>query len=884
MISYVGNENITAAQLNALTQEADNVLRCLYGDKSPFIYYGGDAFPIGRAVFFGDDALWKIIPIAFPSATVYDHSVYTAAAAAMVTTLPDPYDPVNELIYFEDDPWPIADSLQAHFTMPTDIPFWYAQQIGGNFTGVREKYHRLTTLDVFLEATGGTFTWETEFDKYHFLRFHNFDPDPVTVQLDGSTSIEIPAFGIQAVRRSYPVGSTWTSTYKYLWAAQSGDSLFFTQDSINNVAGFNVFWDLLGDLGAVLDAPNLGFGQRRIYFKSSVGWDGSQYLPQALSESVPTYRYKFHPGRVLSWTSASTTPTATDSTLTWDEFEAGDGAVVWNPATLSVEADTGAATPVDAVGVGTNALPEWPVTLPYTPDTLTASFSTYGIQQSTVTQIEFYYPALPPVVADRIYVSASYENSELTSYTAPHAGASDGLEYTLGEIGALESSSGTELLDPPTVSWTSDGWRMVGHGSQLIPYTYGVAPSGAAIFQCEIGDFGFIHHFGGDIFARSDATTKPLLATRKDIGRKLSDYVGVTDIFDQVSYDGHPDLEGTYGLWGGQDWEESRVEPNESAAKRNIEIPGNATGTFTGTVYPLADPIDTIVSNYETSGWYGTNRTRLLAGNTIKEERQKLVRLPVLRNHYNTTAARWNSVMTIVPYSWDDMIYYGLTGVSDGTWPYVYTVPGYVTAVLPSGSRADEIGITVSFNGSYYVSMADVAAYCATIGIRFFRRHFSKIRQSYFGLQRTRDETSQIYIPSGPGPHWLGRCVAYDDGTGHTLYSETNSQEEILAVEYAEEQGAAPPDGWQHDIQHRILTVPRPVVNYDDDPRANLVTDTLSVYGPTAVDAEAWPVHADFDGEVIDAQDIATLYGETIDPRAPWEVTLINRFCIIRSS
>jgi len=89
-VSYVTPGNSpTVSELNALTAELDTALRVLFADKSWYVYLGmAGNVPEGTKFYIGDDSQWVIIPALFGgSVTAYDHSTFTAAAAAFTVLM-----------------------------------------------------------------------------------------------------------------------------------------------------------------------------------------------------------------------------------------------------------------------------------------------------------------------------------------------------------------------------------------------------------------------------------------------------------------------------------------------------------------------------------------------------------------------------------------------------------------------------------------------------------------------------------------------------------------------------------------------------------------------------------------------------------------------------
>lgn len=910
MISYLStNTPIRASQLNALTSALDDLFRLRYGDKTPFLYdideFGGLFNSESLVVAFGDDTQWKILdilsalPLGFPSAA-YDHSVFTTAAAALTV---DEYDSALQLAYVDSDPWPLEGSIEAHKVEHESVDHWYCQRNSG-VIGYRERFRRFAVLDVFLEALGGTLEWDESWDKYHFLRFHNFDPTTNVVTLpDGSTGTDITLgpFEVKAVRRGYPNGNSWDTTYRYLWAAESGDGIYWDAEPSNPVASMAFFHralDLWMAFGTEDTASVVGV-------KPSVHWSNPSTLNEALNASTKVRRYIFHPGRLISWQDASGTPDPVDFTATWSELEAGTNGVKYNTVSLEFEADAGATTPVDVVGVGANCFPQSPVTLPFPiytlsgfgdPDSPTCLAAVFTLQYAEEDYIDIDTEEVHEVSqAFTFYSLSQFAISGSTSY-----------EFTLAQLIDIQNAATggdpiegpNEELGLPTISFGSDGWRIFAYGTQSLPFSKQLVPTAAQLLRCDISSTGFTEHFGVDVTGRQGVRVE----TRRQ-GRSISPYVGETDIFDVVTHYGHPDLSGTYGMAGGVEWVESRQATSSSEKRVDSGGPGNWTQTLTGPVFPLADSIDRIVENAADGSWYATNRTDLLAGTTTVEERQKVVRIIVMAEQYNAIAERMNSIMSVVPLTFDDVYYYGggNSGIEDGTWnpdatwgSGSYRPADWYCAVASSGSRAAELGLTVSSSPDYYVTLSTVRDYADSLGLRFFARRWIGYRQyiSGVGIVRTRSSfDDRLFLVTGDP--WCGRCCADYDGyyiepPNMAALPETQQWEELLYCEHSQEDGPAPPSGWALAGDDKVMVILRTWLNYSNDP---LLHDSplrgyepFSSYDHSTASGSVQVFSAStFDGSVWDPAALNTLCGRSDDTRAPFQVRLVNRFFFRRT-
>lgn len=891
--------------MNALASELDDILRVLFSNKSWLCYsYTNTGFPEGRRFYFGDPSKRRIIT----STDEYKHADFVSSAAAKVV---ERTDLENHLAFVIEGPaWDLDGSLQAHKkTVTVDgTPYelYLCQQDGGGLVLSRERHRRLHVAEIIIEGwpTGEAFDFSTAWDKYHFVRFHNLDHEARTINLPGGQSIEIPAFGIQAARRSYKIGSTWDTTYRYLWNCQSGDQLIFDAvffgSRANNVASLRCYHDILD---FIIDGVNPY--RRGAFIDPSVVWDGASLLPATIADSTRFGELYHHLGDVLSVEAASTTGTSTRGVIaSWSALEGAgsQGLVVTVSGDDMQIAKTAARTaPVDAVGFGTTLIPSNPVTLPYTATTPRPALSLPGQQNNTNTLTASYTSGGTPVTITKDFTESSWSIGWALDAGVRAWDTLTDCETLVAGLGGSEVGSVTGQ------AWKSDGWRLLATGSVVYDLTnaFSIESLYAMPDNATWGLASVSIPFGQDMFLRKFQDDMWMITARR-AGRKLSENSGF-EAFGTVFYQSHPDLEGGDGLDEGVDWNASRVAPDTSVVYKT-EVAGALTETKTLPVIPLMDSADRCAENYATSGWWASNRTSLLAGPSV-DDKQRIIRMPILREHYNHVAQRLNAIVSVRPFLFEDVLWYG--ELADGAWStWVEAVADYYCPVLSTGSRAAELGLTVYSvfiyrifpvvnETRYYVKASEVATLAEGMGFTFLlERMETPTFQSGVDDQRVlsstdftkpwrqHDTSFVIAKHASLGDDRLWPPAAWTSGATSKTAPVFKHERHIKTISDL-------PASWSLNTDSKFIVVPRAVINWDNDP----VTTDLDFATSLEIPASDEPVSAvdpistsqvvfgsaSVTGETGPEQ-LATLLGKSLaDGREAFDVRLINRLFFKRT-
>jgi hypothetical protein len=237
-VTYLtGGESPTAAKMNELWTAFDNVIAKMMDDHSLFFWYSpidGKCFNdfIGPAYFFIGSS-HPMLDWIFGSVTAYDHSVYTARAAALVvnTDLSPYYDTAYKICrYRYVSSGNLANSLEAHkksFTPPGGAAddYWIWESTDYYPTDYLQRVMSYAQVELVFEGIT-SYTIPDNWNKYNFFRINNMGDSDLTVAFGGNHSVSIAARSSQTVRRD-SVSSGYLDGGKYFHLFQAGDPIIF---------------------------------------------------------------------------------------------------------------------------------------------------------------------------------------------------------------------------------------------------------------------------------------------------------------------------------------------------------------------------------------------------------------------------------------------------------------------------------------------------------------------------------------------------------------------------------------------------------------------------------------------------------------------------------
>lgn len=924
-IGYVpANSPVRKGDLNEAASELDTILRIVFQEKS-FLAYRyddrGDVNPdfqdrdlFGEPFFFGDSGSWDLILDVFGSASPYDHDTYVAAATALTV---DTYDEEKHLAICSEAVWPLTGSLGVHVNVKDGVDYYLAQEGDDPTRPIveRERFRRLPVAEIICEAIT-ELEWDSRFTRYHFLRFHNLSLVPMTVTL-GETEIEIPALGCKAVRRSYPAGDTWDTSLTYLWLWQSGDSALWSADLANNVGGLQCMHDWLD----WLMQSNATYGY--VVRDPSVIWSPTTGSPfPNIETSKRVFEFDKHLGRILAWKVFGGVATEYyDITPTMDELVIGSTPIRITTDSIAhtvVISNTTAGETIDAMGPESTLLPRYPKTLPHTiASGQMAAVSWYGAYDPTGVNPGYSAQYRTSRADPTTWITVS--TGELPEHVISDFATRTFPEMTIGQalagyINADTPTFGDETTPDPVLSITSDGFRLWLTGTHDFPATTRESPiqrtgDAPVKFWWTIDSQSIHQSFGVDLTARSG-----WLHSTSSYGRHTIDQDGYIDGLGDAIQEGNPDVSGTYGIDGGRDWTESRTTHEDPTVKRCEGTNENREETLTLSVRPKTDTSERVVDNASDLDWYNLNRTDLLANTLDDEDKAGVVMYPILWSHFNHLAMRLNSIKAVSPFLIQHVAYWG--DLSDGTWPAAFStnVPvSHFASVLGSGSRADELGLTVqsiteSGDTGYYVTIADVAAKASELGLAMATEGLFSYRtrlvppdateQTFWQWTHSNTATAyrNAYLPSGD-EQWAvsRRTISFE---GYSIYSpgiNRKPQENTVDLNRSVDFPVVP-EGWLSEVGSRILCAGVEAIGYvsdplgeprvlDEPPAGAIATEyeELDVYPAPTGDPRYLEIENEIDFPITHST-ITSAMNSSGDDRSEWHVTYVPRILIVRSA
>lgn len=239
------------------------------------------------------------------------------------------------IIWPDNTNWPGSDalfvSLEAHKRNVNGKDYF----IYIDWSGGPEYIHKFSPAEIILGDIGPTFTFPDNWNKYNVFRFHNLQPQPVTVNFGSHFTFTVPPMGSKCVRRT-AVDGTYTLGFNYFHTLLPGDPWFFkwnggaaravTGAPVETYMGMNTDWSNITDifcgihLGAILYGNTwdqsfifniLGQDQTKVWDVSSIycnaDYQGGKFEVQTpaggffptVADSVPIGDLCFHRGKLL---------------------------------------------------------------------------------------------------------------------------------------------------------------------------------------------------------------------------------------------------------------------------------------------------------------------------------------------------------------------------------------------------------------------------------------------------------------------------------------------------------------------------------------------------------------------------------------------------------
>jgi len=257
-----GSESPTAALMNELWAEADNVVsKALDGKSLWFLEHkAGTLFSSSMAYQSRLDWPWRGIQFwdydktgNSAGGSTYEESViYGMHVFAGAGSLPSEYDEsavdtaiAASTIGASDttDEWAqtssgddalLSRSLKTH-TTTVGVTTCYLWDYNDP---APDKTHKWAVAELMIENHSGTYTLGDSCDKFNFFKIHNLKNQSLTFAFDTNYSVTIAPWEQVCVRRT-SVSSGYDSTYKYFFKCQADDPRWLCFDSHGGLAALN---------------------------------------------------------------------------------------------------------------------------------------------------------------------------------------------------------------------------------------------------------------------------------------------------------------------------------------------------------------------------------------------------------------------------------------------------------------------------------------------------------------------------------------------------------------------------------------------------------------------------------------------------------------------
>jgi len=763
-ISYItAPQEIGITEANAVFDALDTALSILFNGQSPLLYLpwsGASSYSeaglAGVRFVFGTKASRKI----FSAVDSHDQAAITTTVNA-ASTVGSP-DHTLKQVTLDLLPADTGSSLIAHTrdtTPPTgpDEPYWVRVEFVSGYYQ-HEHPHELAVADVIFEGHAGrTFTWESEWNKFRCIRFHNLDSDatPLVITIDETgDTVSLGPWECVTVRRSAD-GTSWDEQGYLLWRMRADDLERFggtmpwndrrratagaTSDSVwvsdgaNNVASWALVWWLIDYFSTPITPPEVadqcGDGVSDAFDnRTGFHFDFSDFtrnagtlspFPDPTADATPLYQLAWHGGRmIVVTTNLDTTTSTVTAAPTIAQLLAGDAAsgltleidVGGNSAHLLISDETGKDY-VDVIPLGTN------IGASGNPFAIDANGIGYNMPPAfagTWSGIKRW--ADDTTLSDTVQGIGANATTDYVKLKAENA--SDGsvafppFDATIGDIKAWAFADTTKNNDHGTFASNSvkwDGRRVAVNVELEVLPADGKCPKESVVATL-CGASGASQETVKADYAKLNWYQVAVIQQWPAIGAIwfTPDYArrAKAQLDPAIA---HPYATDYYGTSAGDDWSapDTRRFPRSSGAVARQNPLESGSGTHNVVSPELSccyleakDSSEFIVQNIETAGWWASNRTTAIAGSIIGSEERPAIAVPIMARHYNVLAQRLNSLMTVYPFSFFDSQYYGRLFRPDysdggifGGHVYPFGFLCYSTGAV--ATRASDLGMTV---------------------------------------------------------------------------------------------------------------------------------------------------------------------------------------------
>ncbi len=621
----------SAQEHRELLLAADELLSARYNDRTWLVFDTVPQLELGDVCLFGTPD-----NLDAGAYTAYDVADETPANPSSGSVLS--YDTATKVIWLTG----YADTTTLNrrtvdYNPGTGTETWWVGTVRP------QRWEPLRIADVLIEdytdpvaSDNVTFTWRSHWDKHGCVRFHNGNRFAITLTFEDAsqTDVEIPAYGILCGRRTnHDQPFEWDSKYIHLTA--EGDPINWQKRHDGQFAASMELLDVL-----LTDSANSWLRYVPVIDNDSTASEQSSFTGSAPSGSDNLWDWLWHRGLLASVVLDRRDGTTTVTYLQWNGLDSVPDATWSGHVTVTVG-------PFDAITFESDATaPSGAGPTEWEHDLIPISCNITG---GAILQLQPGPVTLNPVVGGWEHYSgplpvATLGSSGTTFYSTESGGSTTA---TVTERTASDVTPGTSYPDDTI----SDFLPAPGSGTTAIQKVFGAigrtnafttsAGHGASIFSEEL-----LRRVdtSGVLMGWTTASHYSLTGRLRFVARRPRKYHEADP--DQEYHPQDKDLLGTTdGLGGALGVELASVKSSPVSIEGD---PWDGIQTTTGgPMFVPTDQLHAVASNIAASGWWNTNRDRIIAGTFDDEDDGIAWRPPRLVEQWNAMANAINAVQEV---------------------------------------------------------------------------------------------------------------------------------------------------------------------------------------------------------------------------------------------